>query len=131
MKDERIKPADGLECTMTCPSWSNNLCMRCGETAQFTVELPSPLGTVQKCVPVQDAIRDAYHASLKKLPRQEYAIANGSSTAALMLDVQEMMRMGWNPSGGVCRGEMGFYQAMVRNAPANQTVDVGAPTGKE
>lgn len=121
MKDERIKPTEENNCTKMCPSYdqARKMCAVTGY-APSPIEAPSELtNTPSKCDAAIHAKMDAYEAERKarreKPPRQEYAIANGSSTAALMLDVQEMMRMGWNPSGGVCGGEMGFHQAMVRD----------------
>jgi hypothetical protein len=118
MKDRRIKPTDGLECTTACPSFKNGLCMVCGCVAKFTVESPSPLGTVQGCTPAQDAIRDTYRASRKKAPRQEYTVVSDPRIADLVMQVQDKLDGGYSLVGGMIYGEDRFHQAMVRDAPA-------------
>ena len=50
----------------------------------------------------------------------EYEICFGESAFLIEEVVKEMIINGYEPQGGVCRAELGFYQAMIKKEYTKQ-----------
>lgn len=121
MQNERIKPTKELKCTEECPSFNAGTCMISGLGVD-TVEIPCRAsGTPSPCSPSLNIIQDAYKASRKKAPRQEYRIIKRPFTGELVDSVIGAQRKGWRVAGGVIMNHSEpplYMQALVRDISA-------------
>ena len=44
----------------------------------------------------------------------EYTIAHGDSLAVIIKRVNELIKQGWKPQGGICQIMGNYYQAMIK-----------------
>ncbi len=126
--DERVQPTDEMRCTETCPSFNSKTCRVCGEF-KVAAEVDASGCGGDRCTPACDAIQDAYQASRKKVPRQEYNVIGAGFTGSLISDVNDAIDQGWRVSGGVSVVKFeptagpAYLQAMVRDVPTGPQTD--------